>query len=160
MIEAMDGLIRGRVAQPAVDAFGIDPGEWSGRVAIMAASAFVVSCLAIATLLLWGNMAGTAAATVALGGFHAASVIVDARRGVVHRDHPLTRSGRILQLGEMAGAMLLLAFVASYGMAAPTAAGCVLVIALVLAVAVAYVSICDRPPPPRRNASRTRPIRA
>jgi hypothetical protein len=60
----------------------------------------------------------------------------------------------VFQLAETFGSLAFLAYVASQGSAIWTALVSVFVAGLILSNAVAYVGICDAPPPRKRHAFR------
>jgi uncharacterized integral membrane protein len=155
MISTIDELVRTRVAQPAVDAMGLDPAGWSRSAARTASSGFVVSTLGVAAIFATAAMPFASATTVLLGAAHVLSVRMDAHAGRIRRHVPLAAFGRTFQLAETVAAMVFLAFVASRHSPIWTALVATYAMALLLADAVSYVSICDDPPPPSQKRGLT-----
>jgi len=155
MLEALDRLLLTHVAQPAVDALQIEPTAWSRSAARTSSAAFMTSCLGIALLLVAAGRPFDCMAMLILGAAHVSSVQIDAYAGKLHRDGASASFGRLFQIAETLMCTWLLTYVAKVGSAPWTALICVFLAALLIADAVAYVSICDKPPPPRRRNSRT-----
>jgi len=159
MLETLDGLVLRNVAQPLVDALQLDPSRWSRRVARAASSAFVVSCLGIAAIFAMAVMPFNSVTTVILGSAHVLAVRIDAHAGRLRHLGPMGAFSRMFLIAETIGCTFLLGYVHHSGSAVWTALVAVFAAGLCMAGAVAYVSICDRPPPPRRKGS-TRSARA
>lgn len=153
MLETLDGLVLQRVAQPMVDALQLDPSRWPLRAAQAASSAFVVSCLGVAAIFALAAMPFNSATTIALGAAHVLSVRLDAHAGRLRHLNPLGPFSRLFLVAETIGSTFLLGYVHHSGSAVWTALVAIFVAGLCMASAVAYVSICDRPPPPRRRGS-------
>lgn len=159
MLETLDGLVLRHVAQPLVDALQIEPSRWSRKAAQAASSAFVVSCVGIAAIFVLAVMPFNSVTTIVLGSAHVFSVRVDAHMGRLRIGSPLGPFSRLFLIAETVAATLFLGYVHHAGSAVWTALVAVFIAGLCMASAVAYVSICDRPPPPRWRGS-ARAIRA
>jgi hypothetical protein len=151
MLETLDGLVLRHVAQPMVDALQLDPARWPRKAAQAASSAFVVSCLGVAAIFALAAMPFDSATTIVLGAAHVLSVRIDAYAGRLRQASALGPFSRLFLIAETIGCTLLLGYVHHAGSAVWTALVAVFVAGLCMAAAVAYVSICDRPPPPRRR---------
>ncbi len=156
MIMALDSFIRIRLAQPAVDALQIDPDRWATSAARAASSAFVISCLGVAGIFAVGGMPQNSLWTIILGAAHVYSVRSDVSYVAMRRmmrDEFMPALARVMQLVEIVALLAFLAFVIPYRSALWTSLVAVFLAGVVISTAVAYVSVCDRPPPPRRRTS-------
>lgn len=157
MILAIDLFVRRRIAQPAVDAFQLDPDTWPDNAARAASSAFVISTLGVAGIFAFYAMPMNSIWTIVLGATHVISVMGDVRFARIRRLFPDDGTpviARVMQLVEIMALIMFLAFVIPYRSAAWTSLVAIFLAEVVVATAASYVSICDRPPPPRRRTSR------
>ena len=160
MLSSIDRAILYGIFQPAVDRLGIDPQQ-AGRSMLGLATALAI----VGTCGFAGFVEQAAirlapdepvllymACLVTYGLVSAGRMRQDVLRGPIGRDDIMQSTGRLTTLPMAASFVALLAMVARIAPVVPMLLIAMVAASQVLAFGIAYLSVCDKPPPRQRHA--------